>query len=58
MTDLSNIVYFEGPSSPAERIAARLRRGLAMIIWAGLALIRPRLAKDIWDSRRSRWTGR
>lgn len=44
---------FETEIRPRRRVAGRARRALAYVVWAGLFLIRPRLAVEILRDRKS-----
>jgi hypothetical protein len=43
---------FEREIRPRRRAASRARRAAAYALWAGLFLIRPRLAVQIWRERK------
>jgi hypothetical protein len=47
MTTLDYAQIFETEFRPRRRV----RRALARVLWAGLFLVRPRLALDIWRDR-------
>ena len=43
---------FETEIRPRRRAAGRLRRAVAYVVWAGLFVVRPGLALEIWRERR------
>jgi hypothetical protein len=43
---------FETEIRPRRRAASRIRQAAAYALWAGLLVIRPRLALQIWRERR------
>jgi len=43
---------FEAEIRPRRQLASRLRRAAAYALWAGLFVVRPRLALQIWRERR------
>jgi hypothetical protein len=42
---------YEREFRPQHALKRRLRRALALTLWAGLFLVRPRLALRIWGER-------